>query len=191
MTPEMFAAMLREIRRFVRAEVVPLEAQIDETDEIPERIRDQAAELGLYGFALPAQHGGIGLTMEQEVRLVFELGWTTPAFRSMIGTNNGIAGHVLVLSGTPEQQRKLLPHLASGQLTAAFALTEPEAGSSPVDLTTARARAMPTGGSSTDQALHHQRAGGRLVHGVRAQFRESRARRTGSRRSRSGQTRPG
>lgn len=139
-TTEMFAAMLREIRRFVRIEVVPLEAQIDETDEIPERIREQAAELGLFGFALPAEHGGIGLTAEQEVQLVFELGWTTPAFRSMIGTNNGIAGHVLVLGGTPEQQRRLLPPLASGQLTAAFALTEPEAGSSPADLSTSARR---------------------------------------------------
>ncbi len=139
-TTEMFVAMLREIRRFVRTEVVPLEAQIDETDEIPERIREQAAELGLFGFALPAEHGGIGLTAEQEVQLVFELGWTTPAFRSMIGTNNGIAGHVLVLGGTPEQQRRLLPPLASGELTAAFALTEPEAGSSPADLTTSARR---------------------------------------------------
>ena len=137
---EMFAVILREVRRFVRNEVVPLEAQIDETDEIPERIRAQAAELGLYGFALPAEHGGVGLTAEQEVRLVFELGWTTPALRSMIGTNNGIAGHVLVLGGTPEQQHRLLPRLASGEVTAAFALTEPDAGSSPADLTTTARR---------------------------------------------------
>ena len=136
---DMVAAMVREIRRFVRGEVVPLEAQIDETDEIPERIRNQAAELGLYGFALPAEYGGIGLTVEQQVQVVFELGWTTPAFRSMFGTNNGIAGHVLVLGGTPEQQSALLPRLASGEVTAAFALTEPEAGSSAADLmTTAR-----------------------------------------------------
>jgi acyl-CoA dehydrogenase len=99
----MFAVILREVRRFVRNEVVPLEAQIDETDEIPEGIRAQAAELGLFGFALPAEHGGVGLTAEQEVQLVFELGWTTPALRSMVGTNNGIGGHVLVLGGTPDQ----------------------------------------------------------------------------------------
>jgi acyl-CoA dehydrogenase len=134
-----FREMVREIRRFVRDEVVPLEAQIDESDEMPAELRRQAAELGLYGFALPAEHGGIGLTMEQEVQLAFELGWTSPAFRSMFGTNNGIAGHVLMLGGTEEQQRSLLPRLASGELTAAFALTEPEAGSSPADLaTTAR-----------------------------------------------------
>jgi alkylation response protein AidB-like acyl-CoA dehydrogenase len=67
--------------------------------------------------------------MAQEVELVFELGWTTPAFRSMFGTNNGIAGHVLMLGGTDEQKQQWLPRLASGETTAAFALTEPEAGS--------------------------------------------------------------
>jgi acyl-CoA dehydrogenase len=135
-TAEMFAVMAREVRRFVRNEVVPLETTIDETDEIPERIRRQAAELGLFGFALPAEYGGIGLTAEQQVMLEFELGWTTPAFRSMFGTNNGIAGHVLVLGGTDVQRQSLLPRLASGELTAAFALTEPDAGSSPADLST-------------------------------------------------------
>jgi acyl-CoA dehydrogenase len=139
-TADDFKEMVREIRRFVREQVVPLESQIDETDEIPDRIREQAKELGLYGFALPAEHGGIGLTMAQEVELVFELGWTTPAFRSMFGTNNGIAGHVLMLGGTDEQQQTWLPKLASGETTAAFALTEPEAGSSPADLTTTATR---------------------------------------------------
>jgi acyl-CoA dehydrogenase len=130
----MFAVILREVRRFIRTEVVPLEAQIDETDEIPERIRKQAAELGLYGYALPAEYGGIGLTMEQQVQLAFEIGWTTPAFRSMFAINNGLAGHVLLLGGTAEQRQVLLPSLASGELTAAFGLTEPDAGSSPADL---------------------------------------------------------
>ncbi len=135
-----FAEMVREIRRFVREQVVPLEAQIDETDEMPARLRAQAAALGLFGFAIPEEFGGIGLSMSQEVELAFELGWTTPAFRSMFGTNNGIAGQVLLLGGTEEQQRELLPKLAGGELTAAFALTEPEAGSSPADLTTTATR---------------------------------------------------
>jgi acyl-CoA dehydrogenase len=137
---DVFAEMVREVRRFVREQVVPLEEQIDREDEVPERIRRQAAELGLFGFAIPVEHGGIGLSMRQEVELAFELGWTTPAFRSMFGTNNGIAGQVLLLGGTPEQQAELLPRLASGELTAAFALTEPEAGSSPADLTTTARR---------------------------------------------------
>src|SRR4051812_50114594 len=84
--------------------------------------------MGLYGFALPEEHGGGGLDMTEEVQLAFELGYTTPAFRSMFGTNNGIAGHALLEGGTPEQQAELLPRLASGEVTAAFALTESEAG---------------------------------------------------------------
>jgi alkylation response protein AidB-like acyl-CoA dehydrogenase len=95
--------------------------------------------MGLYGFALPIEHGGLGMTMTEEVQLVFELGYTTPAFRSMFGTNNGIAGHVLIEGGTDEQKRHLLPGLASGAVTAAFALTEAEAGSDPAGLVT-RAR---------------------------------------------------
>ena len=190
-TAEMFAVMLREIRRFVRSEVVPLEAQIDETDEIPERIREQAAELGLFGFALPAEHGGIGLTAEQEVQLVFELGWTTPAFRSMIGTNNGIAGHVLVLGGTPEQQRTLLPPLASGELTAAFALTEPEAGSSPADLTTSARRDAATGGCSTAPSASSPTRRWRACSWCLRAVPARPALLTGSLRSRSPQTRRG
>ena len=131
------AEMVREVRRFVRERVVPLEAQIDEHDEIPAAIREQAKRLGLYGFALPSEHGGIGLSMAGEVELVFELGWTAPAFRSLFGTNNGIAGHVLMLGGTQEQRTMWLPKLASGEVTAAFALTEPEAGSNPADIATA------------------------------------------------------
>jgi acyl-CoA dehydrogenase len=131
-----FREILREIRRFVRTEVVPAEAEIEERDEVPARLREQAKALGLFGFALPAEHGGLGMTMEEQVRLVFELGWTTPAFRSLFGTNNGIAGHVLIEGGTDAQREELLPRIASGEAVAAFALTEPDAGSDPSDLAT-------------------------------------------------------
>jgi acyl-CoA dehydrogenase len=95
--------------------------------------------MGLYGFAIPEQYGGLGLPLSQEVRLVFELGYTTPALRSMFGTNNGIAGHVLIEGGTEEQKNEWLPKLASGEITASFALTEADAGSDPSGLaTTAR-----------------------------------------------------
>jgi acyl-CoA dehydrogenase len=136
----MFAEVVAGTRRFVRERVLPLEAEIDEKDEIPEDIRQAARQMGLFGFALPEEHGGLGLSMVEEVQLVFELGYTTPALRSMFGTNNGIAGHVLMLGGTPEQQDFWLPRIASGEVTAAFALTEPEAGSDPSTLTTKAVR---------------------------------------------------
>ncbi len=128
------------VRRYVRDEVVPLEPEIEERDEIPERVRKTAAEMGLFGFALPEEYGGLGLSMEQEAGLVFELGYTTPSFRSMFGTNNGIAGHVLMLSASEEQKAAYLPKVASGEWTASFALTETDAGSDPAGLKTRAVR---------------------------------------------------
>ncbi|HEX4226248.1 MAG TPA: acyl-CoA dehydrogenase family protein [Pseudonocardiaceae bacterium] len=124
------------VRTLVRERVVPREPEIDETDEMPSELRRLAAEMGLYGFAIPEQYGGLGLSMHQEARLVMELGYTTPAFRSLFGTNNGIAGHVLLEGGTEEQKKTSLPRLASGEWTASFALTEDEAGSNPAGLKT-------------------------------------------------------
>ena len=128
--------ILDSVRRFVRDVVVPAEDEIEEKDEIPVRLREQAAAMGLFGFAIPQEYGGLGLSMSEEVRLVFELGYATPAFRSMFGTNNGIAGHVLIEGGTPEQRQRFLPRLASGEWVASFGLTEAEAGSDPGGLVT-------------------------------------------------------
>ncbi|MFI5794607.1 acyl-CoA dehydrogenase family protein [Streptomyces sp. NPDC051677] len=131
-----FSDVLSEVRRFVRDRVVPLEAEIDERDEMPADIREAAKKMGLFGFALPEEYGGLGLSMYEEARLMFELGYTTPSLRSMFGTNNGIAGHVLMVGGTAEQKAEWLPRIASGDVLASFALTEPEAGSDPSTLTT-------------------------------------------------------
>ncbi|WP_405720302.1 acyl-CoA dehydrogenase family protein [Streptomyces sp. NBC_01537] len=131
-----FTAVLSEVRRFVRERVVPLEAEIDEKDEMPADIREAAKKMGLFGFALPEEYGGLGLSMYEEAQLMFELGYTTPALRSMFGTNNGIAGHVLMVGGTEDQKAEWLPRIASGDVLASFALTEPDAGSDPSTLTT-------------------------------------------------------
>jgi acyl-CoA dehydrogenase len=115
---------------------VSREAQIEADDAVPDDIRKTAAAMGLYGFAIPEQYGGLGLSSYEESLLVFELGYTTPALRSMFGTNNGIAGHVLLEGGTPDQKTEWLPKLASGDVVASFGLTEPGAGSDPSGLTT-------------------------------------------------------
>ena len=128
--------VLASVREFVRERVVPAEPEIARTDEIPGWLRQQSKDMGLFGFSIPEEYGGLGLSMAQEVRLVMELGYAAPAFRSMFGTNNGIAGHVLLESGTDKQRQEYLPLLASGEWTASFALTEPEAGSDPGALTT-------------------------------------------------------
>jgi acyl-CoA dehydrogenase len=131
-----FDELLKLLRDFIRREVMPAEAGIDESDEIPPRLIAQAKEMGLYGYALPSQYGGLGLSVEQQVRVTIEVGYTSPAFRSLFGTNNGIAGQVLVLAGTEQQRERWLPRLASGEVVASFALTEPDAGSDPSRMTT-------------------------------------------------------
>lgn len=140
MDTQEFEDILAAVRQFVRNEVIPLEDEIERTDEIPEKIRAQAAEMGLFGYALPVEYGGLGLTMTEELRLAFEVGYTSPAFRSMFGINNGLAGQVFVTIGTEEQKAEVLPRLASGEWVASFALTEPEAGSDPTSLRTSAVR---------------------------------------------------
>jgi acyl-CoA dehydrogenase len=128
---EDFAPILAQVKQFVRDEVVPREREIAETNAIPDDLREKAAGMGLFGYAIPEEHGGLGLAITQDVELALELGYTTLAFRSLFGTNNGIAGQVLVGYGTDGQKKRWLEPMAEGRVVASFALTEPEAGSDP------------------------------------------------------------
>ncbi|CCH86867.1 Acyl-CoA dehydrogenase [Modestobacter italicus] len=139
MDADVFAEVKDAVRRLVREVVVPREEEIDLDDRIPDELRSAAAEMGLFGYALPEEHGGLGVSMSEDVQLAFEFGYTTPAFRSLFGTNNGIAGQVIARFGSEEQKKAYLPRLAAGELIGSFALTEAEAGSDPAGLrTTAR-----------------------------------------------------
>jgi acyl-CoA dehydrogenase len=133
---DVFADVLKQIKDFVRARVVPRESDIMTTDAIPGDLRSSAAEMGLFGYAIPQEWGGLGLDLVQDVEVAMELGYTSLAFRSMFGTNNGIAGQVLVGFGTEAQKARWLPGLAAGDVVASFALTEPGAGSNPAGLRT-------------------------------------------------------
>ena len=144
-TPEDFQAILAQLRDWVRTKVVPREREIADADAIPDDLRKQAADMGLFGYAIPPEWGGLGLDLTQDVELAMELGYTSLAVRSMFGTNNGIAGQVLVNFGTDEQKAAWLGRLASGEVVASFALTEPGAGSNPAGLQT-RAGRLDDGG---------------------------------------------
>jgi acyl-CoA dehydrogenase len=138
--PEEFTPILEAVRTFVRKEVVAAEDEIEEADAIPDRIREQAKAMGLFGYMIPTEFGGLGMSEYEDAKMAMEFGWTTPAFRSMFGTNNGIAGQVLVNAGTQKQRERWLPGLASGDYVASFALTESEAGSDPSGLRTKAVR---------------------------------------------------
>ncbi|QYJ00500.1 acyl-CoA dehydrogenase family protein [Thalassovita mediterranea] len=133
---EIRQALIDQVRRFVSEKCIPLENQVGETDEVPQEIVDEMKQLGLFGLAVPEEFGGLGLDMETECLVALELGRTSPAFRSVAGTNIGIGSQALVLFGTPEQKDKWLPGIASGDLISSFALTEPGAGSDAGSLTT-------------------------------------------------------
>lgn len=134
--PDLLQQLLGTLRDFVQNELVPLEHEVAETDQIPEHIVQQMCELGLFGLTIPEEYGGLGITMEEEVHVAFELGHTSPAFRSLIGTNNGIGSSGIVIDGTPEQKEKYLPKYASGEIIGSFCLTEPDAGSDAASLKT-------------------------------------------------------
>jgi acyl-CoA dehydrogenase len=132
-------ALLDSVRRFVSERLVPAEEVVAETDQIPADIVRDMKQLGLFGLTIPESYGGLGLTMEEEALVMFELCQTAPAFRSLIGTTVGIGSQGILMDGTPEQKDRWLPPLARGDLIASFALTEPESGSDAASIRT-RAR---------------------------------------------------
>ncbi len=134
--PEAFDAFLQTLRRFVREKLVPREAEVAERDEVAQDLVDAMAAQGMFGYSIPEQYGGAGMTTEELVLAAMELSQCSVAFRARVGTNTGIGSEALVADGTATQKQHYLPLLASGQLTGSFALTEPEAGSDATALQT-------------------------------------------------------
>ena len=132
--------LLDAVSRFVRERLVPAENEVAETDEIPADIVAEMRELGLFGLSIPEEYGGLGITMEEEVLVAFEMGKTSPCFRSLFGTNVGIGSQGIIIDGTAQQKQHYLPKLASGELIASFALTEPGSGSDAASLSTRAVR---------------------------------------------------
>ncbi|MFO1090798.1 MAG: acyl-CoA dehydrogenase family protein [Hyphomicrobiales bacterium] len=132
----MLSELVAGVRRFVRERLIPNEARLAAEERMPDEIMAEMRRMGLFGLSIPEEYGGLGLTMEEEVLVAFELGQTSPAFRSAFGTNNGIGAQGILMDGTPEQKAAWLPRLATGELISSFALTEPEAGSDAASLRT-------------------------------------------------------
>jgi len=126
---EGFNTFLNELRRFVRQRLIPHEKAVMESDDVPAEIVREMAAQGMFGYSIPEEFGGAGMTTEELVLAAMELSQCSVAFRARVGTNTGIGSEALVADGTPEQKKRYLPMLASGEVTGCFALTEPEAGS--------------------------------------------------------------
>lgn len=137
---ETFDILINTVRRFVNERLIPREEEVSHSNTIPSDLVSEMKDLGLFGLSISPDFGGLGLTMEEEVRVVFELGRASPAFRSVAGTNIGIGSQAIVFAGTDEQKNKYLPELASGDLIGSFALTEPDAGSDAMALRTTAKR---------------------------------------------------
>lgn len=136
-----FSALIDTLGRFVSERLIPAEKSVSENDRVPPELVADMKKLGLFGLTIPTEYGGLGLTLMEEIEAAFVLGRAAPAMRSIIGTNNGIGSQGLVIDGTEEQRKRYLPRIASGELIASFALTEPEAGSDAASLKTSARKA--------------------------------------------------
>ena len=129
-------ALLEDVRNWVREVAIPNEALVEAQGEVPEEIVTDMRQRGYFGWSIPEEYGGAGLTTEELVLAALEISQCSVAFRARVGTNTGIGSEALVADGTDEQKRRYLPKLASGELTGCFAITEPEAGSDAISLRT-------------------------------------------------------
>lgn len=137
---ETLQSMVDQTRRFVREDLIAAEEWVEEHDEIPDRIIKKLKQFGYFGMTIPEAHGGLGLSMFEEVSVVCEIGYASPVFRSYFGTSNGVGTLGIIIDGTEEQRQKYLPRIAVGDLIASFCLTEPGAGSDAAALTTKASR---------------------------------------------------
>lgn len=134
------AQLLDTIERFTANRLIPLEAQIAEDDRLPDEVVDEMRNLGLFGLSIPEDYGGLGLLEWEEVQVGIRLTRASPAFRSIVSTNNGIGSHAIMIGGTKSQKDRYLPRLASGEIIGCFALTEPDSGSDAAALRTSAER---------------------------------------------------
>jgi len=132
-------ALLGEVNDWVRRVAHPNEQRVAELDEVPRDIVEDMAARGFFGWSIPEEYGGLGLTTEELVMGAMELSQCAVAYRARVGTNTGIGSEALVADGTEDQKQRFLPRMARGEATGCLALTEPNAGSEASNIeTTAR-----------------------------------------------------
>lgn len=126
--------LVDSVSKFVDNRLKPLESQVAQEDRIPDDVVAEMKAMGLFGLTIPEQYGGLGLSMSDEIQVVTVLGHTSPAFRSVFGTNVGIGSQSIIIDGTEEQKNHYLPRMATGEIIGSFCLTEPDSGSDAASL---------------------------------------------------------
>jgi acyl-CoA dehydrogenase len=126
---DVFDQLLATVDRFAKERLIPAERKVEDADAVPEQIIAEMRQMGLFGLSTPQKYGGIGVNAAQESRLIEALCYASLSFRSLIGTNVGIGSQSIVMDGTTAQKDRWLPGVASGEIVACFALTEPDNGS--------------------------------------------------------------
>ncbi len=128
MDPDIFAAFLDQLKRYVRERLIPAEEDVIAKDRIPDAILDEMREMGLFGITIPEEFGGAGMNVSQYIETVKHLSYAAPAYRSTMSINVGMTGSAIKNFGTAEQKAHWLPRIAAGEI-ACFGLTEPGSGS--------------------------------------------------------------
>jgi alkylation response protein AidB-like acyl-CoA dehydrogenase len=133
-------AITEMVRQFADNEIIPVADEFDHSDEFPEAIVEQMKELGLFGVTIPEEYGGMGLDLTTYAMIIEELsrGWISI---SGVVNTHFIGSYLLMKFGTDEQRSELLPRMATGEIRAAFSLSEPEAGSDVQGIKTTATRA--------------------------------------------------
>ncbi len=139
MDAETFAVFRAQIRRFARERLVGLEPQVFEAGEVTPEIRAEMNGMGLFGLTIPAEYGGLGLSIGEYIETMMEVAWAAPAFRSVLSINTGMLATALKVGGTEAQRAEWFPKLATGAI-GAFGLTEPDSGSDSAGLRTRAVR---------------------------------------------------
>ncbi|HEX5431430.1 MAG TPA: acyl-CoA dehydrogenase family protein, partial [Bryobacteraceae bacterium] len=140
MDADTFQQVLETISRFVKERLAPNEERVETEGRIPPEIITEMKAIGLFGLTIPEAYGGLGLGMEEEARVIFEIGRTSGAFRSAFATTIGIGTQGIIMEGTDTQKQRYLPRLASGEIISSFALTEPGSGSDAASIRTSATR---------------------------------------------------
>lgn len=120
--------------------LIPAEPSLDGQETLPEALTEALRGAGLFGISIPREYGGLGLSMEAQVRVMLHVTRASASYRARFSTTIGLGSQPIRYNGTQEQRRAWLPRMAAGEVTAAFALTEPESGSDAGSLTTTARR---------------------------------------------------